>query len=154
MMFPHYNTQPNVLAPICPRVPLPAEMNDDEPIYVNAKQYQRILKRRQARAIRQRVLSHHHKKPYLHQSRHLHAVNRPRGEGGRFLSKATIQKRNNELIGQIQVISQAQQPIVVLPNESKDMMMIPESVPEPEVDEKQLQNNEAEEMKWYDPMNK
>lgn len=154
MMFQHFNTQPNVLAPICPRVQLPQDVNDDEPIYVNAKQYQRILKRRQARAIRQRNLSHHHKKPYLHQSRHLHAVTRPRGEGGRFLSKGTIQKRNNEVMNQLQAVSQVQQPIVVLSNDSKDMIMIPESVPEQEVDEKQLQNNEAEEMKWYDPMNK
>lgn len=154
-MFQHFTNPSNVLAPIYPRVQLPTEVADDEPIYVNAKQYQRIIKRRQARAARQRDLAHLHKKPYLHHSRHLHAINRPRGEGGRFLSKVTIQKQTNEAISQIQTVAaQVQPPVPSLANDPKDMMMIPEPVIETEVDEKQSQENDQEELKWYDPMNK
>ncbi|KYR02437.1 putative CCAAT-binding transcription factor [Tieghemostelium lacteum] len=66
---------------------------DDEPIYVNSKQYARIIKRRTARANELITLSRQAKKPYQHESRHQHAIKRARGSGGRFLTK----EKNAEL---------------------------------------------------------
>lgn len=97
--------------PALQRIPLPgAEMLEEEPLYVNAKQYHRILKRRQARArleaegkipkerrvsyclspeyqnIESDWFPHCFLQKYLHESRHRHAMQRKRGDGGRFFS--------------------------------------------------------------------
>ncbi|KAG3294203.1 NFYA-like [Ictidomys tridecemlineatus] len=74
--------------PALQRIPLRgAEMLEEEPLYVNAKQYHHILKKRQA----QEKLEAEGKIPkerrkYLHESQQPHAMAQMCGKGGRFFS--------------------------------------------------------------------
>mmetsp|Transcript_16288 Transcript_16288/g.18120 ORF Transcript_16288/g.18120 Transcript_16288/m.18120 type:complete len:233 (-) Transcript_16288:195-893(-) len=86
---------------------LPAQMHQttshdyEEPIFVNAKQYHRILKRRQQRA----KLSQVNKlqklnNSYIYESRHQNAVKRKRDHTGRFRKKQKIGNKIDDTVVQ------------------------------------------------------
>lgn len=94
------HTRPGVAPQMAPGQAMPHPQSpempttgvEESPLYVNAKQFHRILKRRVARQrLEERLrLTSKGRRPYLHESRHNHAMRRPRGPGGRFLTTEEV----------------------------------------------------------------
>lgn len=109
-MLGHGGPRPSVAPPQMPPAPMQNPQSpemaagavEESPLYVNAKQFHRILKRRVARQRleEQLRLTSKGRKPYLHESRHNHAMRRPRGPGGRFLTAEEVAAMEKDGIGE------------------------------------------------------
>jgi len=89
---PHSTNGSYSLTPSTPLAPTALE----QPTLVNPLQYRRIILRRQARCRLEqsratRESDYRSNSNYTHESRHKHAMKRPRGEGGRFLTKPELE---------------------------------------------------------------
>lgn len=76
--------------------PAPQEDADVSIDYVNPAQYHRICQRRSEKALRETVRPTAPRQKYLHESRHKHALNRTRGNKGRFSNAGEMNKQNED----------------------------------------------------------
>ena len=86
--IPYIPEQPFYIVDLPPTIKciLPPKFLEEEPLLVNPKQYERIIKRRIARN-KGTEQAKQVPKNYKHESRHLHACKRKRNNGGKFLPK-------------------------------------------------------------------
>lgn len=79
------------------KIQLPPESLDQPPVYVNARQFHRIVKRRMTRKSQNLHVRKGRSKSYIHESRHRHACNRERGPTGAFLPRPKLQGTATEM---------------------------------------------------------